>query len=109
MSTFSAIHPMACPKMFCIKSHILPRCGDFKGQLSKASMKNEVFTDSQVSGGQSPLPLEGRFIFIPALLKATPSQTLGRKSLYLHTYFLAGKPKNPGDDYRSENRRGRYV
>lgn len=103
MSTFSAIHPLACPKMFCIKSHILPRCGDFKGQLSEASMKNEIFTDSQVSCGQSPLPLEGRFIFILALLKATPSQTLGLKSLHLLTYFFPGKTENPEDNYMSEN------
>lgn len=73
MSTFSAIHPLACPQMFCMKSHILPRCGDFKGQHSNASMKNEVFTDSQVSCGQLPLPLESRFIVIPASQKATPS------------------------------------
>lgn len=37
--------------MFCIKSHILPRCGDSKGQLLNAGMKDEVFTDFQVSRG----------------------------------------------------------
>lgn len=51
MSAFLAIHFLACPKMFCIKSHILPRCGDFKGQLLNAGMKNEVFTDSLVNCG----------------------------------------------------------
>lgn len=96
MSTFLAVHFSACPKMFCIKSYILPRCGDCKGQLLNAALKDEVFTDFHVSCGQSPLLLEGRFIFISALRKATPSQTLGLQSLHFLPYLFPGKTRNPG-------------
>lgn len=63
-------------------------------------MKNEVFTDSLVSCGQ---PFKGHFIFIPVLLKATPSQTLGLRACTCSTISLRAKPRNPRDDSMSEN------
>ena len=88
MSTFSATHPSACPRMFCLRSHILPRCGDSK--IGSQMLVGEYAFHCLPSKPRVvTTTFKGSFYFYPCVRKSNTLPDITTRELAFSHLFLS--------------------
>ena len=88
MSTFSAVHPSACPRMFCFRSHILLRCGDSKiGSQMLVERISFLLPPSNLRVVATTF--KGSFYFYPCVMKSNTLPDIRTRELAFSHLFLS--------------------